>query len=70
MLTGRRVWVNALVKLGSDRKNQRQKERREYSARDDELEVSSELFHCVATVPPAVKLRKHDLQSLRCAKRM
>ncbi|MEY2529346.1 MAG: hypothetical protein QOJ05_1436 [Verrucomicrobiota bacterium] len=64
MLTGRRVWVNAFVKLGSHRKNQRQKERREDSARGNELEVSSVLFHCAATLPSEVELRKHDLRPL------
>jgi hypothetical protein len=45
VLTGRGVWVNAFVKLGSDRKDQRQEERRKYSARDKEPDILGALFH-------------------------
>ena len=58
VLTGSRVPVNAFVKLGGDRKDQRQEQGREHSARDKEPEVLSALVHHVATVLPAFKLRK------------
>ena len=63
VLTGRSVRVNAFVKLGRDRKDQRQEQGCEHSARnkEPEPEVFRALFHGVATVPPVVRLRKLDL---------
>ena len=61
VLTGRGVFVNAFVQLGRDREDQCQEQRREYSARYQEPEVLSPFVHCVATLLPAVELRKHDL---------
>jgi hypothetical protein len=60
VLTGS-VLVNAFVKLGRDRKDQREEQRCEHSARDKEPDASSVLVHSAATLLRVTEQRKPDL---------